>query len=151
MGCWKKLKDEEAVQIRSMNALCALGLRGFPIAERAHPLWNDYLRAVDGSGLKLSTLKLTLLINSGRGPYHSGKNNFTIEKATLHLLANCTDDFLQSLAEPVWRDKGAKGRCPASVSREDWLNARGIRTRLKEDSWARLRHSVRSAATKIQV
>ncbi|CAE7614243.1 unnamed protein product, partial [Symbiodinium sp. CCMP2592] len=141
------VSDEEAVQIRSMNLLCALGLRGFPLSECCHPMWNDYLRAVNQSSLKLSTLKLTLLVNSGRGPYHSGKNQFNIEKATADLLSKVSDGYLESLAEAVWRDGGCVGRCPTSVSPEAWMQARGIRTRLKEaknKSWFGVRECFRT-------
>ena len=115
-----------------MNLLCSMGLRGFPLQEVCHPQWNDYLRAADAARMKLSVLKLTLLVNSGRGPYHSGRNQFTIERATYHLLSACDDEYLQSLAESVWRDKGCQGHGPPRVTKEDWLQAPGIRTRLKQ-------------------
>ena len=106
-------------------------------------MWNDYLRAVNRAGLKLSTLKLTLLVNSGRGPYHSGRNQFTIEKATADLLSKVSDDYLASLAEAVWRDGGCVGQCPARVSPEEWMEARGIRTRLKEAGCGRVQRHMK--------
>ena len=120
------------MQIRSINLLCAMGMRGFALQESSHPQWNDWLRAADSAQMKLSILKLTLLINSGRGPFRSGKNAFTIERATHHLLADCSQEYLDSLAEQVWRDHGSKGHVPPRITKEDWLQARGIRTRLKE-------------------
>ena len=125
-----QVSDEEAVQVRAMNLLAGLNLRVLPSPESAHAQWGDFLRALDSSKLKLPCLKLTLITNYGRGPWNSGRFKFNAKKAAENLMATCSDDYLDSLAERVSFDLGRAEL--HTVTRDEWMAAPGIATSIRE-------------------
>ena len=119
-----QVSDEEAVQVRAMNLLAGLNLRVLPSPESAHAQWGDFLRALDSSKLKLPCLKLTLITNYG------SRFKFNAKKAAENLMATCSDDYLDSLAERVSFDLGRAEL--HTVTRDEWMAAPGIATSIRE-------------------
>ena len=122
--------DEEAVGWRSIN-LCfdAMSLLGMATPELAHPMWNDFKRALSDSKLQGAMMKLTLLTNHGRGPWGSGRNGFNVTEAAEHLMSNCNDEYIESLLPQIAFDLG----CDTDdiiFGREEWMAI--ISKRLKE-------------------
>lgn len=122
--------DEEAVGWRSIN-LCfdAMSLLGMATPELAHPMWNDFKRALNDAKLQGTLMKLTLLTNHGRGPWCSGRNGFNITEAAEHLMSNCSDEYIESLLPQIAFDLG----CDTDdfiFERDEWMAT--ISKRLKE-------------------
>ena len=91
--------DEESCQFRALNLLFGpLGVRGMPIPEQAHPMWNDCSRAMASCGLKGALLKGTLLINHYAGPYKSGRFGYDLQSVSRMLMLSCTDEYLEDLS-----------------------------------------------------
>ena len=104
------------------------------LPEHNHPKWNDYLRASASAGLTLATLKGTLLCNFGRGPFKSGRFGFTVARAAEQLMSSemVDEEFLAHIAESIAYDMGQTPEAFGTLSRDDFLNVPGIRTRIKE-------------------
>lgn len=120
--------DEESCGFRALNlAYGPLSVRGAPIPECAHPAWNDSSRALQSSGLKPSVLKGTVLVNNYKGPFHSGRNGYSLQEAAQRLAATCSDEFLSELSLSYGFDTGLPD---VELTREAFLSAPGIATRL---------------------
>ena len=83
----KSCMDEEAVGFKMMNFLAGpCGLRVYPEPEGSHPMWNNFLSAIDQSNLKAVLLKATLFVNWTRGPFGSGAHQCRLTDAAKHLM-----------------------------------------------------------------
>ena len=118
-----------------MNYLAAKGLRVCPIPDSAHPKWNDFGRAIDASGLRMSLLKGTCIVNHGRGPWGTHRFSYEVKEAAAHLLAEKSADFFQDMVPRIEYDTGISFEDeddPVSVVKGLW--AEGVLRRLKEEA-----------------
>ena len=123
--------DEEATGFRMMNLLLALGLRALPFPECSHQKWGDFGRAVSAAGLSGTMLKATLLVNSGTGPWASGRNQFTSRRSAELLVTQMDAEFFAELSLKVAADRGLP-EGSLEVTADDFLEGVGIKTRLKK-------------------
>lgn len=126
------MADEEAVGFKCFNLLIALGIRGVALPDACHQQWGDYGRAIDACGLRGATLKLTLICAFGSGPYTSGRNHFTTERAASLLLAGKDDEWFDSFL-PGYAFDQRRPETECILTAEQWLDSPGISNRLKKD------------------
>ena len=108
-----KVADEEARQWKAFNFLFSvLGLRGLPVADLCHPLWNDYKRSISKVGLMGAMLKATATTNFGHRPFLSGKRFITIRQCAERLMSWATDQYMAALAERVAFDRALNFSAP---------------------------------------
>ena len=92
--------------MRAANLLAAQHLRILVLPEASHNKWNDFGRAIDAAGMRLPMLKLSLLVNHGRGPFGSHRFHFQYEEAG-NMLLNCMpDDYFMDLLPRLSYDMG---------------------------------------------
>ena len=131
--------DEEARQWRAWNLLYSvLHVRGLPMAELCHPLWNDFRRSVKNRSLSGVLMKATAAINHGHGPWRSGKRRVTLHQAAERLMAFADESYFDMLTERVMFDRGwsSGGR---ACTKQEFLESYAVTRRLPYDT--RVTHS----------
>ena len=126
-----QVSDEEAVGFRMFNLMLAINVRGMCCPESAHPKWGDVSRALASSKLRGSVLKGTLICNHYHGPFMTKKFSYQLKEAAEILMATCTDQFLDDLQDSYHYDVQDDTQ---ALTREAWLEAPGIKTRLPQVS-----------------
>ena len=127
-----QVADEEARQWRAFNLMYGvLRLRGLPVADVCHPLWNDFMRAVKSANLLGTLLKCTHCTNYGHGPWLAGKRFLTIQMAATRLcrLADEDHSYWENLSERVFWDRGYPSGSE-KLTHLDVLASRAISKRL---------------------
>ena len=128
-----QVSDEESSQFRCVNYLAAKNLRICPIPDASHPKWGDFGRAIDSSGLRLSLLKGTCLVNHGRGPWGTHRFAYEAQEAASHLLRSKDDEYFEELLPRLEYDLGVTLEDDEdSVATIKGMWAEGVRARLKE-------------------
>ena len=123
-----QVSDEEAVGFRMFNLMLAINVRGMCCPESAHPKWGDVSRALASSKLRGSVLKGTLICNHF---FMTKKFSYQLKEAAEILMATCTDQFLDDLQDNYHCDVQDDTQ---ALTREAWLEAPGIKTRLPQVS-----------------
>ena len=101
------------------------------IPDMSHQQWGDYGRAIQASGLKGATLKLTLICSSGAGPFTSGRNHFTTGAAADLLLQDKDPDWFDQFNADYCFDQRV-GEGELLLTANDWIQSPGITGRLKQ-------------------
>ena len=102
-----------------MYLLAAMGVRLLPTPESSHPMWNDYLNAINSAHLQSVLLKATLLVNFSHGPFASGANQLKLSDAAKHLMDIAPQQFLEEANEEIARDRG---QLQSDVTRDEWVD-----------------------------
>lgn len=127
-----KVCDEEARQWRAWNLLYScMQVRGLPVADLCHPLWNDFQRGVAAAGLLGALLKCTSVTNYQHGPWKSGQRFLTVKMAAQKIckLAKDDDSFWNKLSESVFSDRGWPADSNA-ITPNDFLSSKAVCRRL---------------------
>lgn len=92
--------------MRAANLLAAQNLRVLVLPEASHNKWNDFGRAIDAAGMRLAMLKLSLLVNHGRGPFGSHRFQFQYEEAGNMIVNSKPDEYFLDLLPRLSYDMG---------------------------------------------
>ena len=106
---YPKVVDEESLQMKSLWALMyKSGLRLHVEAEALHNLWNTVKNSAKRANLQSSMLLGTLLANCSHGPFTSGSNALSKQRAAENFANELTASEFTSLREEMLSDRAGE-------------------------------------------